>query len=350
MSIITRTSLQALICFAATGAGLEAYAACTPQSGFRTIDVPMNMGRVVVRPSDEVGKVLKRASFLITPNGEIGIRCTNQRTKTIRAVLNQGYPASTDGSINVFQTNIPGIGIRLYRRLNTSPNGNYSDFYPYSVTTSLQASSEVVYLGAGFFEVEIIKIAAQTGSGALNPGRYSTYYEQSLPSSPFLTSTVYGNAITIASSSCEISGGQRNKVVQLPTVSRSDFSGVGSTVGEKQFDINIVCNGGASPSGYSESNNISLDFDFALVNGTNDVLINQAPRAVSAQGVGIQMVSKYKNANQTIKKGEKIELGTVKSNDVLSYNVPIVARYYQTEETIRPGKVSSLATFTIQYD
>ena len=51
----------------------EANAACTPETGynkvFKTVDIPMAVGRVVVRPTDEVGKVLRKATFPITPNG-----------------------------------------------------------------------------------------------------------------------------------------------------------------------------------------------------------------------------------------------------------------------------------------
>lgn len=45
------------------------YAACIPDRGFSTVDVSMAVGRVVVRPSDPVGKVLRKASFPIRPNG-----------------------------------------------------------------------------------------------------------------------------------------------------------------------------------------------------------------------------------------------------------------------------------------
>ncbi len=40
-----------------------AYAACIPDRGFSTVDVSMAVGRVVVRPSDAVGKVLKKRPF-----------------------------------------------------------------------------------------------------------------------------------------------------------------------------------------------------------------------------------------------------------------------------------------------
>lgn len=43
----------------------EANAYCTLSSGFTTVDISMAVGRVVVRPSDPVGKILTKATFLL---------------------------------------------------------------------------------------------------------------------------------------------------------------------------------------------------------------------------------------------------------------------------------------------
>jgi type 1 fimbria pilin len=51
-----------------------------------------------------------------------------------------------------------------------------------------------------------------------------------------------------------------------------------------------------------------------------------------------------------IAKNDKLELGTLKSNDNIQYNVPMTARYYQTATKVTPGKVRAMATVTIEYD
>jgi type 1 fimbria pilin len=66
--------------------------------------------------------------------------------------------------------------------------------------------------------------------------------------------------------------------------------------------------------------------------------------------VGVQLQSQYKNANRVIAKNDKLELGTLKSNDNIQYNVPMTARYYQTATKVTPGKVRAMATVTIEYD
>lgn len=320
----------------------EVYARCTADWGFTPIDISMNVGRVVVRPSDPVGTVLRRASFPITPNNST-ISCSFFFGGTIQAVLSQNPSLSSAGGDSVYNTNIKGIGIRLYR--DAGNGSNFSGYYPYNKALSRDTTYR---LGEGFFVVEIIKTAASTGSGALTAGRYSSYHSRDDVNEPFLTSTVYGDAITIASSSCELLGG--DKTVELPTVSKSGFKGIGSTQGTQAFDLNFLCNGGENLTDYVQSNKISLNFDYTLAPNTTNVLANNAPASTRAKGVGVQLKTNYKNVSKVIAKNEKLELGTVQSNQNIQYNVPLDASYYQTDATITPGKVSSVATVTIEYE
>lgn len=314
---------------------------CTLNSGFSTVDISMAVGRVVVRPSDAVGTILRKATFPINPNGST-LRCTSSSDR-IYADLTQNYPISSLGN-SIYTTNIPGIGIRLYREAENATN--FSGYYPYSRSLT---PGTTYNLAQGYFVVEIVKTASQTGSGTLVPGRYSSYYVTGNASKPFLTSTVYGNAITIASSSCELQG-NINKVVTLPTVTKSGFSGIGSTQGPQSFDLNILCNGGQNPTGYEEKNLISLSFDYIQDGTNNQVLSNTAPASTKANGVGVQLLWNYDNKNQVIKKGDKLEIGTVKSNETIQYNVPMTAQYYQTAANVTAGTVRAMATVTIEYD
>ncbi|WP_038344371.1 fimbrial protein [Acinetobacter sp. A47] len=333
--------LNSILLTAGLGLYTEANAACRMLS-YVPNDVLMSVGRVVVRPSDEVGKILRKATFPIRDKGTQVDRC-NYSDRLI-AELNQGYPLSPLGN-NIYTTNIPGIGIRLYREAENA--GNFSGYYPY-VRGGLNSATRY-YLASGYFVVEIIKIAEQTGSGSLVPGQYSSYYVQGYANRPFLTSTVLANAITIASSSCELQG-NINKVVQLPTVTKAGFKGIGSTQGEQAFDLNILCNGGKNPTGYEEKNQISLDFDFPQDGNNNQVMANTAPNATKAKGVGVQLLWNGQNKNQVIHKGDKLAVGTVNSNQTVQYNVPLTARYYQTATNVTAGTVRAMATVTIQYD
>lgn len=332
--------LNSVLLTAGLGLYGEANAACSTSQDFRTVDVSMQVGRVVVRPSDPVGKVLVKSLFEIRPNDRTTYTCS--RSDMMVARLLQNYAISPLGN-NIYSTNIPGIGIRLYREAFNATN--FSGYYPY--TAPVPGTN--IRLGEGYFVVEIVKTAENTGSGTLVPGQYSTYYAGNRSDRPFLTSTVYGNAITIASSSCEWRG-NINKAVTLPTVTKSGFTGVGSTQGEQSFDLNILCNGGENPTGYEEKNLISLSFDYQTEGTNTQVLRNLEPNATKANGVGVQLLWNYNNQNRVIGLGDKLELGTVKSNQTIEYNVPLTARYYQTNANVTAGKVRAMATVTIEYD
>lgn len=319
----------------------EAYAACTASQGFMTQDISMAVGRVVVKPSDPVGKILRKSTFPIASNGS-SITCDGTGSATIEAILLQNFQLSPLGN-SIYNTNIEGIGIRLYREAVDATN--FSGFYPYTRTV---AGSTTYTLSPGFFVVEIIKTAPNTGSGALAPGPYSSYRFTNNRTRPWLTSAVYGDTITIASSSCEIQG-NINKTVQLPTVNKTNFQGIGSTIGEQAFDLSILCNGGTSPAGFEETSNISLNFDYTAAANTVNVIENSAPIAERATGVAVQLVSNYNNVNKVIAKNEKIALGSLTSNQSIQHNIPLAARYYQTGPVVTPGSVRSVATVTIQY-
>lgn len=320
----------------------EGYAACTATSGFSTVDISMNVGRVVVRPTDPVGTILSRSSFPINPNGST-LSC-NFFGGQIQAVLSKNPSLSPAGGDSVYDTNIQGIGIRLYR--DAGNGSNFSGYYPYSRSLS---SNTTYRLGEGFFVVEIIKTANLTGSGALSAGRYSSYYSRDDVNEPFLTSTVYGSAITIASSSCELLG-EVNKTVQLPTVNKTGFTGVGSTQGAQEFYLNFVCNGGENLTSDQQSTAISLNFDYEPADNTTNILANNAPESIRSGGVGVELKTNYNNSGSRVERNENLELGDVQSNQNRQFNVPFIASYYQTESVVTPGDVSSLATVTVEYE
>jgi type 1 fimbria pilin len=317
----------------------QAQARCTLSYGFTTVNINMAIGKVVAKPNDPVGTVLytRRVNIPANPNSQM--ICDVWSGGTVQAVIlnNQGLAMQP----SIYKTNIPGIGIRLYREL--IGGDGFSGYYPYS--SELKRSTKYS-LGEGYFVIEIVKTGESTGTGSLTQGLYSSYYLEGYSSRPILTSTLTGDTITITSSSCEIKS-NANKVVQLPTMKNSDFKGVGSTQGEQAFDVNILCNGGKN---IQTPDKISVSFDYETANSTTNILKNIAPTGTQAKGVGTQLVSKYNNANNVIAKGERLSLGTLNASQTLSYTLPLVARYYQTDAVVTAGEVRSIATVTIDYD
>ncbi|WP_414707016.1 fimbrial protein [Psychrobacter sp. UBA3962] len=317
----------------------QAQAGCTLSYGFTTVNINMAIGKVVAKPTDPVGTVLytRRVNIPANPNSQM--ICDIWSGGTVQAVIlnNQGLAMQP----SIYKTNVPGIGIRLYREL--LGGDGFSGYYPYS--SELKRSTRYS-LGEGYFVIEIIKTGEATGTGSLAQGLYSSYYLEGYSYRPILTSTVTGDTITITSSSCEIKS-NANKVVQLPIMKNSDFKGVGSTQGEQPFDINILCNGGKN---IQTPDKISVSFDYETANNNNRVLKNIAPSNTQAKGVGTQLVSKYNNTDKVIAKGEPVSLGTLNASQTISYTLPMVARYYQTDRVVTAGEVKSIATVTLNYD
>lgn len=318
----------------------QAQARCSLSYGFTTVNINMAIGKVVAKPNDPVGKVLytRRVNIPANPNSQM-ICNPGLRGGTVQAVIlnNQGLAMQP----SIYKTNVPGIGIRLYREL--IGGDGFSGYYPYS--SRLNRNTKYA-LGEGYFVIEIVKTGEATGTGSLAQGLYSSYYLEGYSNRPILTSTVTGDTITITSSSCEIKS-NANKVVQLPTMKNTDFKGVGSTQGEQAFDINILCNGGKN---IQTPDKISVSFDYEAANNNNSVLKNIAPTNTQAKGVGTQLVSKYNKADKVIAKGEPLSLGTLNASQTISYTLPMVARYYQTDRVVTAGEVRSIATVTIDYD
>ncbi|MBR7691513.1 fimbrial protein, partial [Acinetobacter nosocomialis] len=296
----------------------------------------------VVRPNDPVGTVLQKNTFTISPNNSTAT--CNRPGDQIIAALPLNYPISPIGN-NVYATNIPGIGIRIYREATDSSNS--SGYYPYKLTLTPHTAYT---LSPGYIVLEVIKTAATTGSGALVAGRYSTYYVTGQQNRPFLTTTVLGSSpILIASSSCEIQNGV-DTVVELPTVTKSGFRAIGTTQGEKNFNLSILFNGGENNSGIPTSNTLSLSFDYNSDAANSQVISNSAAESTKANGVGVELLWNMNGANSTIQKGNKLGIGTIGSNQTVQYDVPLTARYYQTAANVTAGEVKANATVTIQYD
>lgn len=335
--------LKGVLLLVGLGLGSEAYAKCNITDNFYTQDISMNLGAVLVGPDSEAGDILLTKRFPINQISN-AITCDRSQSDILDGkLMNSPQPLGN----NIYSTNIPGIGIRLYREIASGTTGGIqSTYYPHSYSIGGGRNPTTVYLAAGSFVVDIVKTAPTTGTGRLVQGQYSSYHLRSLPSKPILTSHVYGDSITITTSSCEILGA-KDKVVQLPTVANTGFNGIGSTQGSQPFDINIKCVGGKN---LQQPEKISLSFDYDAANGTNNVLKNLAPDNIKAKGVGTQLVVKEPGVNKAIIKQEKVTVGNLNSEQQITYNLPLEARYYQTEATVTAGEVKSMATVTIQYD
>ncbi|WP_355659713.1 fimbrial protein [Halomonas salifodinae] len=311
-------------------------AACHVNAGHVAQDITMNMGQVIISPQAQVGEVLAMREFTIHGVNNLGSCDGSSGGWALGRVL-QGQPSALAADIHT--TNVPGVGIRLSRRRQGQ---GLDDLVTYPHDHPLLANT-TLNLVQGFFRVELIKIAPQTGSGPLSSGTYSTYYlDGSGPSRPMLTSSVLGSGITVVSSSCEVDAGSRNIGVDFGSVSTPQFTGIGSTQASREFSIELNCVGPTLGEDL-----VVLGFDYLPDPSGAPGVIRIDGGVDAASGVGVQLLDARSDA--PIASGDSVDVGSLAGAGERVLSLPLRARYYQTEANVGGGVTRALATFTIEY-
>lgn len=313
-----------------------ARALCTVDSDYVTQNIVMDMGQVIISPDAQVGELLAAKDFPIARAEDISY-CDGGGGVTYGEVLNVG---SSTIEPKIFATGVQGVGIKLTRR-RSSQKVNDAVVYPHTFTNSPDTTYS---LAQGYFRVELYKTAAQTGSGPLPVGRYSTYYDDGSPNRPLLTSEVVGEGITVVSSSCKLDAGSRNIAVDFGRVPSARFTGVGVTHTPRDFSIGMTCNG---PNIGEDVAALSFEYtpDTAAPAAAGVIRLQQA--ADTASGMGIQLLAMPGEA--PVANGEVLELGTVSANEERRLTQDMRARYYQTQANVTSGLTRAQATFNIEY-
>lgn len=93
----------------------QASASCRIQSSWFTAqDVTMDMGQIVILPSTPVGGVIKEISEPINQQNSVA-RCDWSGGRSTGEYVNAAQKRPVAGFSNVYETDVAGVGIRLYR-------------------------------------------------------------------------------------------------------------------------------------------------------------------------------------------------------------------------------------------
>ncbi|MCF7749443.1 type 1 fimbrial protein [Bacillus subtilis subsp. subtilis] len=319
----------------------QAAASCSlSSSSFVPQDVQMDMGQVVILPGTPVGGVIKQLSVPINGRDSVA-SCDRFGGRATGEYVNAPQRRAVAGFANVFETGVAGVGIRLYRDA-----GTIQSYYPHSINLGGNTN---ISLSGGMFRVELIKTAAQTGSGVIAPnGRFSTYYyDGNGPSRPVLTSTFKASGTTVVSATCEVQAGSRNIPVDFGSVPNTAFTGVGSRAVNRDFEIRLDCQG-SNLAQYQSKVGIRLDADADAANMPGVLKLSAV--ANSASRIGIEVVRRDGSSEREVRFGQPISVGaTTMGGSTLT--LPLRARYVQTlAGTVGAGVANGQATFTIQYD
>ncbi len=301
----------------------QSQAECELGSGIAKNVINIEFGNIAIPVNAANGARLAEIQIPINHTGKSLLTCKSGIGAVV-ADIRKG----TVKSNHVVTTNIPGIGIMI--GLYTSSSGTVLPFpfiYP--------SSRGVLSMGTiGRIHVQLIKIAGNTGNGALDEGLYATMYSKDSPDKA-LQVIVSGRATTIITPSCTAAP---TPPVQLGKVWKNLFSSVGSTAAEQRFSIKLNCRE-AKP----ELHSVYLRMDARPDASGTPGVIALSPDTNAATGVGIQILDKDR---QPVAYGQSTLVGMSKNG---VYDVPFHARYYQTADKVTAGVANGSATFTLEY-
>jgi len=222
-------ALSALALFSVNGA----QAACVRPAGATEKIIQMDLGPQVIPANTAIGAVFASKDFTIPIAGTEETAWICSGGGTVTGSILQGTAIA--GMSNVYTTAVPGVGIRLSRQITNRGR----TYYPHTINVD----SSVIFYSPSYFTVELIKTATKTGSGQLASGTY-TSYKGNGDNKSAITSILSGSGITIITPSCTVDAGSQNIPVNFGDVGKKRFTGVGSTAGERQFNIKLNCQRG----------------------------------------------------------------------------------------------------------
>lgn len=292
-----------------------------------TLNSNVDLGVIEVKPSDRIGQVLKSVAVAFS-DMSITLATSCSGTSALVSTFEKPFPLSALAN-RIYNTNIEGIGVRI----------NMQSKAILSVPGSMNIVAGGNIYGSDILVVQMIKTSNALQSGVLESGRYAqwAYTGVSIPKHVLnLTGSV-----TAAAPTCTWLS-QADRLINLATVSTAVFAGIGSTAAEQAFQLDLNCNGG--PGG-----TVSLVFDFMSRPENTAVIQNTSLAAQKAQGIDVQLVSTGQGQQTVISKGAKLSIATLAANQTQTLNVPLTARYYQSDAQISAGEVRGQVTVTIEY-
>nr|PMI00552.1 hypothetical protein BCU54_17575 [Vibrio lentus] len=151
------------------------------------------------------------------------------------------------------------------------------------------------------------------------------------------TNLVLYNIDALTFPTCDIDPGSVSQSIELPNVSSSQFSGIGSTEGHTPFLIKLNCEPSVSIyATVTDSNSLG---------NTASVFTNSA--SSQATGVGIQML--YQSTPVNLGESNQIYIMDSHSSIATNINIPFEARYIKILSRVTPGTIGANAIVTFEY-
>lgn len=286
-----------------------AYAACALKPTLETFS--FNFGTVTVQRDTPIGTQISN-----TPTVTAGAVGMCDVPTNFQSLIGPLFPTPS-GIVNFYDTNIPGVAIGIFA----------SSFGPFPSLVPLPVSNSV---GPIFYSARLIK-TGPTGAGILSSGTVGRVAYQNLRYIADLNLV----GTTVQTVACSVSN--TNIVVPMGAVNRTLFTGVGTPVAERDFEVPLDCDA-------QTKINITID-GVADGSGVAGVLaLDASGTGTVASGIGLQVL----HGGAPITLGIPVPIGTAASAG--GYMVSLTARYLQNAPAVTAGQANSTATFTMTYN
>ena len=272
---------------------------------------------LIVDPNLPPGSVIGSKTVSVT--GGLAQSCTGSVPYQSMMTGSWGTPSSV--MPDVYETGVPGVGVKVTDYL--LPNRNV----PVAMTLTPEANSPLI--GS---DIQLLFYR----TGEIKPGIFpgGEVVRFSLPDSSGNTTNVL--SLQVASGSVRMKScyaKSPNLIVQLGSVNRSVFVGMGSTVTPTSFQIELVCQGDLPV-------NVSFSSASSAPSSVPGIVpIDNAPG--SASGIAIKIM--YRD-------GSPLRFDTPQTYHTFGKReiaIPLLATYTPIAKAITPGAVRGAITFTI---
>ena len=353
-------------------------------------------GRTISVPPDvPVGQVIAQKTLPIT-GWQFDIRCTSTALNFYTLYRNPPKPLA-DGFSNIYQTNVPGIGVRYVSSVSGTPGTLpvINSFSPAALGGGYVVSeggARYTFNASSVYKVimEFVKTAPVTASGVqINPMdlpgaeiRFGYGPGDGSDNLPIVRFTPSASSLVITTPTCTIEAASANMLVKMGTHHTDDFGGVGTGTAWQDASIRLTncapfrgIRAASSTTSTSQSaltnTNPGVPSSYGVTTDTNNTLdmntleltlspyepgtVTQAANGIfnidgganAASGVAIQLSQTESDAG-LINLNNKI-VKSLPNDSAQSRVIPLYARYIQTDTPITGGVANGRLQYTITY-
>lgn len=276
----------------------------------------IHFGNIVVQRDAPVGSVLATATTGPYNGSRRVAGCTENWV--FRWEPTQWKTLHPQGN-NVYETNIPGVGIRI----------TYKNWF---VPRDFDLPASYVVIDGEGIKATLFKMGPISG-GTLTPGVLA---RASVRNQFYIANATLGGNNTITTTACNIT--TPNVDVDMGRYDKSLFNGQGSTSEWRFFSIGLNCDKDARI-------NVRFDATKDPSNIAGVMKLDNTDDAVTAAGIGVQLYFEPNNSPALLGQEQFYYTSLYGGAEV----VKLKARYYQTEPSIKAGLANATATFTLTY-